>query len=49
MIRNGLLLMPSRLKPSCRMARTSMPTNAPITVPDPPASAVPPMTAAATA
>ena len=46
---NVKALTPSMMNPSRRIARTSAPRNAPITVPDPPVSSVPPMTAAATA
>ena len=49
MRKNGLALMPMRLNPFCSSASTNMPSSAPITVPEPPASAVPPMTAAAMA
>ena len=44
-----LALIPMRLKPSVSAASTKEPRNAPMTVPDPPASAVPPITAAAIA
>jgi hypothetical protein len=43
---NGLALIPIRLKPFCSSARIRAPRSAPMTVPEPPASAVPPMTAA---
>src|SRR6266508_2132451 len=42
-------LIPMRFMPFCSSASTSAPRNAPATVPDPPASAVPPITAADTA
>src|SRR6266545_2424360 len=45
----ALALIPIRLKPSCRTPSTSAPTRAPMMVPEPPARAVPPITAAATA
>ena len=44
---SGLALIPIRLKPSAGSASTSAPRNAPTIVPEPPASAVPPMTAPA--
>ena len=43
---NVKALMPWSVKPSRRMPSTHAPMNAPITVPLPPASSVPPMTAA---
>ncbi len=45
---NVKALMPLIVRPSRSMPRTRAPRKAPITVPEPPASAVPPMTAAAT-
>src|SRR5947208_2306914 len=44
--KNGLALMPMRLTPFCSSASTSEPSSAPMMVPEPPARAVPPMTAA---
>ncbi len=49
MIWNLFELMPRRLKPSCKMASTSTPSQSPITVPEPPSMAVPPMTTPARA
>ena len=46
---NVKALIPWSVKPRLRMARTRTPSAAPITVPEPPNSEVPPITAAATA